>query len=209
MVPATEPTEWCSPLHYVLKKDGSIHVVNDLRQLNMATKRPAYPMTTAKAAVEGIPSSARFFSTLDASSGYWQIPLEEESQLLTTFITPWGRFCYTRATMGLVSAGDYYNEKTDQALADCRALAKIVDDVLVHGKTEAECMVNTAAVLETCLARRIKLGRKKAGGCARSRWRLPATWSMAPGCARTRGAWQPFATSQGLSARRTCGPCSV
>ena len=51
VVPATEPTEWCSPLHYVLKKDGSIHVVNDLRQLNMATKRPAYPMTTAKAAV--------------------------------------------------------------------------------------------------------------------------------------------------------------
>ena len=37
---------------------------------------------------------ARIFSKLDANSGFWQIPLAEQSQLLTTFITPFGRCCF-------------------------------------------------------------------------------------------------------------------
>ena len=40
-----------------------------------------------------IVAGAKRFSKLDAKNGYWQIPLEEESQLLTTFSTPFGRYC--------------------------------------------------------------------------------------------------------------------
>ena len=77
-------------------------------------------------------------------------------------LTPWGRFCYTRGTMGLVSAGDAYNEKTDRALEGCSAFSKIVDDVLVHGKDRVSCLQNTCAILEACIEGRIKLGKKKA-----------------------------------------------
>ena len=157
-----EPTEWCAALHYVLKKDGDVRIVNDNRHLNMYTKRPVYPMTTARDAVIGIADGAAVFSTLDAKAGYHQVPLDEESQKLTTFLTPWGRFCYTRGTMGLVSAGDAYNEKTDMALEGCQNMEKIVDDLLVYGRTRAECMLKTAAVLEACRQAKIKLGRKKA-----------------------------------------------
>ena len=53
----------------------------------------------------------------DALWGYWQVPLAPESQLLTTFITPWGRHKYLRSPMGLRSAGDEYDRRGDVALS--------------------------------------------------------------------------------------------
>ena len=121
-------------MHYVRKKNGKIRIVNDSKKLNEWTRRPSYPMVTAKQAVEAVPPEARYFSTADASSGYWQIPLDKASQDLTTFMTPWGRYKYTRATMGLVSTGDEYNYRMDVALRpNLGTVSKIVDDVLIHG----------------------------------------------------------------------------
>ena len=49
-------------------------------------------------------SDAKYFSVLDATSGYWQIKLDEESSLLTTFNTPFGRYRFTRMPFGIHSA---------------------------------------------------------------------------------------------------------
>ena len=46
-------------------------------------------------------SSARVFTKLDANSGFWQIPLHSDSQLLTTFLTPFGRYCFTASPFAL------------------------------------------------------------------------------------------------------------
>ena len=62
--------------------------------------------------------------------------MEEESQLLTTFITPWGRYKHLRTTMGLSSAGDEYNRRGDQAIEGLDNVRKLVDDVLVHDSSE-------------------------------------------------------------------------
>jgi hypothetical protein len=86
-----EPSEWLSCLHYVTKKNGDIRIVNDMRKLNESIQRPHYPMTTSKEALAGIEPGSEWFSVLDMSSGFWQVPLEEGAQLYTCFITPWGR----------------------------------------------------------------------------------------------------------------------
>ena len=69
----------------------------------------------------------------DAKNGYWQIPLDEESKPLTTFITEWGCYRYLRAPMGLTSSGDKFCARTDKALAGIPGVFPLVDDVLMFG----------------------------------------------------------------------------
>ena len=49
-------------------------------------------------------SNAKIFSKLDASSSFWQIELSKQSALLTTFITPFGRYCFNCLPFGISSA---------------------------------------------------------------------------------------------------------
>ena len=71
------------------------------------------------------------FTKLDANSGYWQAPLDEDSQLLTIFITPFGRYCCTRGPSGLSSMQEIFNKKMDNIVEDLGGVAKSIDDFLV------------------------------------------------------------------------------
>ena len=60
---------------------------------------------------------ATVFSKLDANSGFWQVPLDPLSELLTTFITPFGRFCFHRLPFGISSAPEIFQRLMSQMLA--------------------------------------------------------------------------------------------
>jgi hypothetical protein len=97
--PVLEPTDFVSPFLVVGKPNGSVRLVVDYKGLNRFVRRPIHPFPSISDVKLAIPSTAQWFATLDATKGYWQVPLDPESQLLTTFLTPWCRFCYTRAPM--------------------------------------------------------------------------------------------------------------
>ena len=99
ITPITEPTEWCAPIVVAPKKGTDrIRMCVDLSKLNKYASRECYPSTTPQDAVADIQqSSAKYFTVFDALKGYHQCPLDEESQKLTTFITPFGRYMYLRA----------------------------------------------------------------------------------------------------------------
>ena len=155
-----EPSDWCHPLVLVTKSDGGVRICVDLTKLNKFVKRPLHPLATPRDAVSGIPANAKIFSTLDAKSGYWQIPLQESSQHLTTFITPWGRFRFLRAPMGLVSTGDEYCRRGDLALQGLD-LIKVVDDILVCDDTIEEHALHLRALLLQCRQHGITINQKK------------------------------------------------
>ena len=127
-----EPTEWVHPMTVVRKPSGKLRLCVDLRGLNKYVLRPHHPTRAPRDTIADIPADTHWFSTFDASCGYFQVPLHEDSQPLTTFITPWGRYKHLRTTMGLSSAGDEYNRRGDQALEGLENTRKLVDDVLVH-----------------------------------------------------------------------------
>ena len=133
ITPVTESTDWTHPLVIVVQPNGKLRLCVDLTKLNKHVKLPFYPLVTPKDAVSNIGGRIKYISTLDATHGYWQTPLEEKSQILTTFITPWGRFKFMRGTMGLISTGDEYCRRMDAAFGHLPNLVKVVDDLLCYG----------------------------------------------------------------------------
>ena len=85
--PVTEPTDWCAPIVVVPKASGSVRICVDYTQLNKNVQREQYILPSVDE-ILGQLSGATVFSKLDANSGFHQVPLTEQSQLLTSFITP-------------------------------------------------------------------------------------------------------------------------
>ena len=89
------PTEWCSPAFFVPKGDGKrVRLVTDYTKLNQYVVRPVHHFPSVSNILQSIPASAACFAKLDATHGYFQIPLDEEASKLTTFILPSCRYRY-------------------------------------------------------------------------------------------------------------------
>jgi len=93
-------------------------------------------------------SDAKYFSVLDATSGYWQIKLDEESSFLTTFNTPFGRYRFTRMPFGIHSAQEVFQKTMDMAFEDIDGCKSIIDDMLVWGSSKEDHDNNLSKVLE-------------------------------------------------------------
>ena len=85
------PTPWCAGMVVASKKNGDIWRCVDFRPLNSSVLREVHPPPKVDETL-ALLTGARIFSKLDPNSGFWQIPLSEQSKLLTTFITPYGRY---------------------------------------------------------------------------------------------------------------------
>jgi hypothetical protein len=144
------PTDWCHPLVVVPKPNGKPRICVDLKKLNNQVCRPVHRMKTPREAIASITPNAKYFSTLDAFHGYWQLDLDEESRDLTCFISPYGRFIHCRAPMGYIASGDAYNLRGDKALEGIEAVEKIVDDILAATVGFPEHYQTVRAVLERC-----------------------------------------------------------
>ena len=138
IAPVTEVTEWCAPIVVTPKKGTDrIRMCVDLSRLNRYVRRERYQSPTPAEAVADIASGeARYFTVLDAAKGYHQCPLDKESQLYTTFITPFGHFKYLRAPYGLSSIAEHYNRWMAEAFEGLTGFRRIVDDTLYMTKMQ-------------------------------------------------------------------------
>ena len=80
IVPCDEPTDWCSMAFFVPKGDGKwVRLVTDYTKLNKFVVRPVHPFPSVSDITQSIPASAAYFAKLDATHGYFQLPLDEEA----------------------------------------------------------------------------------------------------------------------------------
>lgn len=135
--PVEKPTKWCSPCVVVMKKSGAVRMCIDYTRLNEAVQREYHPMPSTEELLGDL-NGAIVFSKLDANSGYWQIPLSEESKDLTTFITPFGRFQCNRLPFGISSAPEHFQRQMQGVLVGIPNILCQMDDILVYGKCKEE-----------------------------------------------------------------------
>jgi len=73
-------------------------------------------------------------SKLDANSGFWQIPLAKESRKLTTFIMPFGCYCFNKLPFGVSSAPEHFQKRMSTILDGLASVLCFMDDLLIFGK---------------------------------------------------------------------------
>ena len=147
-VPEDSPAQWVSPIVAVPKKDDSVRLCVDMRMPNKAIKRVRYPIPTLNEISIEL-NGARFFSKLDLTQAYHQLPLHEDSRYITTFNTHVGLYRYTRLNYGTNAAMEIFQHVLQQNLQGIQGVLNLADDIFVFGKTRRE----HDAALRNCLER--------------------------------------------------------
>lgn len=94
---------WASPIVLVRKKDGSLRMCVDYRQLNAKTHKDAFPLPRIDESFDAM-RGAKWFTTLDLAFGYHQIAMDKKYEENTAFFTPMGNYEYTRMPFRLCNA---------------------------------------------------------------------------------------------------------
>jgi len=152
---------WASPLVPVRKRDGSVRICVDFRQLNALTPLRRYWLPSLTEILEQVGPSM-CLSTLDLTAGFHQLEMEPESSELTTFVCPFGRFRYVRMPLGLKNAPAIFQAVVESVLKPVSAFSKnYVDDVVIYSSTWQEHLDHLKRVI-SCLGKAgLTIKRKK------------------------------------------------
>ena len=141
-----------APIFCVQKPhDAGLRVVQDFRQLNEHTIPDRYVIREVADCIDEIGRhNSKIFSSLDLTSGFWQLKLSPESRECTAFTVPGrGRYEWITMPMGLHGAPASFARMMDCVMQGAEGIITYIDDVLVHSPNEQQHLVN----LETCFKR--------------------------------------------------------
>ena len=155
-----EPTDWVNAFVLAEKPNGKIRVCLDPRALNRAIKREHFKLPTREE-VQSKFGNAKVFSKLDASTGFWQKKLDEESSYLTTFATPFGRYRYLRLPYGISSAPEVYHRSVKDMFGGIPNVDTSMDDIIIATEDAKTHLDTVKMVLDTARRNNLKLNKDK------------------------------------------------
>ena len=115
-IPYDEPVSWCHRMVVTRKHNGTPRRTVDLSPLNTHCKRETFPTESSIHLARRVPKGT-WKTVSDAWNGYHSVPLRQSDHHLTTFITPYGRWRYTRTPQGFLSSGVGYNRRFEAILS--------------------------------------------------------------------------------------------
>ena len=104
---------------------------------------------------------AKYFTVFDTSKGFFHIPLDAESKVLTAMLTPFRIYVYNVLAMGLSSATDVFETCIHDVLQGLNGCTNIADDVLVYGSMYEDFKTNVLAFLDHCVQEDMHLNPDK------------------------------------------------
>ena len=153
---------YSSPVVCVRKKDGSLRLCIDYRDLNRKTIPDRQPIPRIKDVLDSLGGN-RWFSTLDQGKAYHQGFMTEESRPLTAFVTPWGLYEWIRIPFGLTNAPAVFQRFMETCLDGLNGEIAMtyLDDVLVFSNDFQHHLDHLRQVLKRFQAHGVKLRPNK------------------------------------------------
>jgi len=130
---------WAAPVVLARKKDGTFRFCVDYRKINSITSRDVYPLPRMDDIFDSM-QGAKYFSSFDFLSGYWQIEMDEHDKEKTGFITIYGLFEWNVMPFGLSNSPSTFQRAMDELLRRFKwnFCLVYIDDVIIYSKTEEE-----------------------------------------------------------------------
>jgi transposase InsO family protein len=140
---------FASPVLLVKKKTGDLRMCIDYRALNKQTVKDHYPIPLIDDQLDRM-CKMKYFTSLDLSSGYYQVPMNKDSREKTAFITADGHYQFKRMPFGLCNAPSVFQRLINLVLGNLRydvAMAYI-DDIIIPSECVEDGVEKLRLVLE-------------------------------------------------------------
>lgn len=155
-------SEYSSPLVLVVKPNGDLRICNDFRWLNARTVKDAHPLPHQTDALAALGGNV-FFSTMDLTSGFYNVKLHEDDKKYTAFSSPFGLHEYNRMPQGLTNSPATFMRMMMSIFGDenFTSLLCYLDDLLVYAPSEQVALERLEMVFSRLAANNLKLSPKK------------------------------------------------
>jgi hypothetical protein len=147
---------WGAPVLFVKKKDGSMRMCIDYRQLNKVTIKNRYPLPRIDDLLDQL-QGARMFSKVDLRSGYHQVRVKEEDIPKTAFRTRYEHYEYLVMSFGLTNVPAVFMDMMNRVFHDYldQFTVVFIDDILIYSKTSEEHKEHLCKVLERLRSKKL------------------------------------------------------
>ena len=146
--PSNSP--WASPVVMVKKKDGRLRFCIDFRQHNSTTVKDAHPLPRIDNLLDAL-RGARWFSTLNLKSGYWQVPIMKRDKEKAAFRTSSGHlYEFNQVPFGLCNVPATFSRLMDRILCGLHweTCLFYLGDIIVFSSTWEEHLARLRQVFE-------------------------------------------------------------